>query len=95
MKLLWADPSLEHLAAIRSYIAKQDPAAAARVVARVHDVTRHMLSASPYAGRPGRVANTRELVIAKTPYIVAYRIAAGRITVLAVIHSSRQWPEVL
>lgn len=95
MKLLWADPSLEHLAAIRSYIAEQDPAAAARVVARIHDATRDMLSASPYAGRSGRVENTRELVFAKTPYIVAYRIAAGNVTVLAVIHSSRQWPEVL
>ena len=95
MRLVWTDPALAHLAAIRTYIAEQNPAAGARVVARIHDVTRNMLSASPYAGRPGRVENTRELVIAKTPYIVAYRIAAGRITVLAVIHSSRQWPEVL
>ena len=97
MKLVWTDPSLAHLAEIRTYIAEQDPAAAAgaRVVVRIHNATRDTLSASPYAGRPGRVENTRELVVARTPYIVAYRIAAGRITVLAVIHSSRQWPEVL
>ncbi len=95
MTLIWSDPSLANLAAIRTYIAEQNPAAGARVVARIYDATRNMLAASPHAGRPGRVENTRELVIAKTPYIVAYRIAAGRITVLAVIHSSRQWPEML
>ncbi len=95
MRLVWTDPALAHLAAIRTYIAEQNPAAGARVVARIHDVTRNMLSASPYAGRPGRVENTRELVITKTPYIVAYRIAADHITILAVIHGSRQWPEVL
>ena len=95
MKLAWTDPSLAHLAAIRTYLAEHNAAASARVVARIYDATRNTLSASPFTGRPGRVENTRELVITKTPYIVAYRIAAGRITVLAVIHSSRRWPEVL
>ncbi len=95
MKLVWTNPSLAHLAAIRTYIAERNPAASARVVARIYDATRSMLSASPYAGRPGRVENTRELVITKTPYIVAYRIAADHVAILAVIHSSRQWPEVL
>ena len=95
MKFVWTDPSLAHLAAIRTYIAEQDPAAGARVVARIPNAAHDTLSASPYAGRPGRVENTRELVVTRTPYIVAYRIAAGRITVLAVIHSSRKWLEVL
>jgi plasmid stabilization system protein ParE len=44
-------------------------------------------------GRPGRVPGTRELVVAGTPYVVAYRVAASQIDVLAVIHAARRWPQ--
>jgi toxin ParE1/3/4 len=42
--------------------------------------------------RPGRVAGTRELIVAGTPHIVAYRVAASRIEILAMIHAARRWP---
>jgi toxin ParE1/3/4 len=44
-------------------------------------------------GPPGRVAGTRELIVAGTPYIVAYRVAASQVDALAVIHASRRWPQ--
>jgi toxin ParE1/3/4 len=44
-------------------------------------------------GRPGRVARTRELVVTGTPYILPYRVTAGVLEVLRVLHASRKWPK--
>ena len=45
------------------------------------------------AGREGRVAGTRELVIRGTPFIVAYRVVRNEVHVLAVMHAARKWPD--
>ena len=42
-------------------------------------------------GRTGRVAGTRELVIA--PYVIAYRSRKSVIEILAIIHGARRWPD--
>jgi plasmid stabilization system protein ParE len=44
-------------------------------------------------GRPGRIEGTRELVISRTPYIAAYRIAGDNVRVLRVLHGAQQWPD--
>jgi toxin ParE1/3/4 len=46
-------------------------------------------------GRQGRCAGTRELVIARTPYIVAYRIERLAVVVLRVLHGAQRWPTAL
>jgi ParE toxin of type II toxin-antitoxin system, parDE len=51
------------------------------------------LSRFPHSGRLGRIEGTRELVISRTPYIVAYRIAGDTVRILRVLHGARQWPE--
>ncbi len=51
-----------------------------------------MLLDHPNMGRPGRVKTTRELVIGRTSFIVAYRVKGERIEVLRVLHGSQQWP---
>lgn len=51
-----------------------------------------MLLAHPDMGRPGRVKTTRELVIGRTSFIVAYRVKGTRIEILRVLHGSQQWP---
>ncbi|MCA1598486.1 MAG: type II toxin-antitoxin system RelE/ParE family toxin, partial [Chloroflexi bacterium] len=43
-------------------------------------------------GRTGRVEGTRELVVSRTPYIVAYRVRDDEVIVLAVQHAARLWP---
>ena len=53
------------------------------------------LLAFPMSGRPGRVPRTRELVIAGTPFVVAYVIEKARVVVLAVYHGAQRWPETL
>ena len=52
-----------------------------------------MLMKHPRMGRPGRVKGTRELVVARTPYIVAYRIKGKAIQILRVLHGAQPWPE--
>jgi toxin ParE1/3/4 len=92
VRLRWTAPAAEQLQEIFLYIAPHDRAAAARTVRRIADAARDTLLASPHAGRPGRVAGTRELVVTGTPYIVAYAVREARIDILAVIHGARKWP---
>ena len=45
----------------------------------------------PELGRPGRRVGTRELLIGRTPYIVAYRLSGGTIEILRLLHERQQW----
>jgi toxin ParE1/3/4 len=47
------------------------------------------LAELPLMGRVGRV-NTRELVIAGTPYLLVYQVEAGRIVILTILHGARR-----
>jgi toxin ParE1/3/4 len=59
-------------------------------------VTRFSTTSKPTeSGRPGRIKETRELVIAGTPYIAAYVIRGDIIRILRILHSARLWPEDL
>ena len=51
------------------------------------------LAVFPLSGRPGRVEGTRELVVARAPYIVAYRIVEDDLEIAAIIHAARRWPD--
>lgn len=94
MRLVWTAAALGDLAAARAYIAHDNPAAADDQVGRVLvAVTR--LVRFPEIGRPGRRAGTRELVVTRTPYIVAYRVHVEAIEILRVLHARQRWPERL
>jgi toxin ParE1/3/4 len=80
------------LAEISDYIGQDSPRAAHRMLVEVRRQVAH-LSDHPHVGRPGRVSDTRELVITATPYVAPYRVAAGVIEILAVMHGARRWPE--
>lgn len=95
MRLRWtrlADRDLDEIAA---YIGQDNPAAAARAVLELIDQIETLLPKHPGIGRPGRVLGTRELIIARLPYIVPYRIRDRDIEILRVLHTSRRWPEDL
>jgi len=94
MTLSWSRRAEANLKSILTHIAKDDPAAAHRLVDQIIDSTEKTLSEHPMAGRPGRVGGTREWVAHKR-YIVVYRVRNGRVEVIAVRHTSPRWPEVL
>lgn len=91
MRVRWLDQAIEDLKAVRTHIARDNPAAA-DVAQRLRAAVK-MLGDYPAAGRPGRVPNTRELVIAGTPYILPYRVRAESVEILRVLHAAQQWPE--
>jgi toxin ParE1/3/4 len=94
MVLRWLDAALADLRAIKKYIAEENPDAARRVIASIRNETNILLNQSTI-GRVGRIADTRELVISQYPYIVAYRELNGEVQILAVVHTSRRWPDQL
>jgi toxin ParE1/3/4 len=94
MRIVWTEPALHDLVAVRAYIARDNPPAADRQVERVLAAVAGLLQ-FPEIGRPGRRAGTRELVINRTPYIAAYRISGELIEILRVMHGRQRWPESL
>lgn len=92
MRVLWTTPAREQLVSAYDYIAADNRRAAARTADRIWKST-EILEKHPMAGREGRVAGTRELVVRGTPFIVAYRIGRGEVEILAVLHAARKWPD--
>jgi len=67
-----------------------------RVYSEIHRQIEN-LAHFPGMGRPGRIARTRELVINRTGFVVAYRDneADNRIEILYIAHGKQQWPKRL
>lgn len=93
-RLRWTKRALRRLDQIGAEIYEGNPAAAARIVARIGLAVDGLLE-FPAMGRPGRIANTRELVFADIPYIVPYRVAGHEIQILTIMHAMRKWPDEL
>ena len=91
MEIIWRRSALNDLEAIHEFIAQDNPEAALRV-RRAIRIAIDRLAQHPNLGRAGRVEGTRELIISNAPYIVSYRIVEGQIRILAILHTSRQWP---
>ena len=92
MRVRWLRMALRNLDEEASYIAADDPAAARLFVARVFEAVAQ-LADQPGLGRPGRVPATRELVVARTRYIVPYRVKREAVEILRVFHTSRRLPK--
>jgi len=92
VKVRWTLPAANQLQEIFDYIAAENPAAAGRTVRRIR-TSIHQTARMPNAGRTGRVAGTREVVVPGTSYLVAYRILKSTIHVLAILHGAQEWPE--
>lgn len=92
--LEYAPRYFRRLADIREWIARDNPAAAARMVERIRTAVQR-LKTLPSSGRPGRVPGTRELVISGTPYIVPYRVEGERVQIITIMHGAQRWPDRL
>jgi toxin ParE1/3/4 len=92
--IFWTEQAVQQLDQTYNYIAlANSEQVAERVTAQIVGSVQH-LDSFPQAGGQGRVPGTRELVISRTPFIVAYTIAEDHVVVLALYHGARQWPEV-
>lgn len=91
MLLLWTPRASESRHAAIEYIAQENPKAALDQLDEIEEQT-GMLLQHPEIGRAGRKQGTRELIVARTHFVVVYRIKAKRIEILHVLHSSQKWP---
>jgi len=94
MQVKWTRKALINLDDAVEYIARDNVTAAQKVAKKIWDSSQ-MLGHQPGIGRPGRVANTRELVISGLPYILPYAEKGGIIFILRVLHTSMRWPDIL
>lgn len=92
--IVWSPRAIEHLAHLRSCVARDNPKAAHRIAGVLLDAVER-LAELPNAGRAGRVAGTRELVVPGTHHVMPYRLRGDRLEVLAVFHGRQKWPRRL
>jgi toxin ParE1/3/4 len=91
----WTEKATRQLDQAHDYIAlSNSEEVATRITLQIVSSVQR-LAAFPMSGRAGRVAGTRELAIAHTPFIAAYTIQKTRIVILAIYHGAQRWPEEL
>ena len=90
MRVEWTGEAELNALDIADHIAIDSPSAA---LAQIREIRTQvdLLAHHPNLGRLGRVPGTRELVIARTPYIVAYRIEDESVVVIRILHGAQQW----
>ena len=81
MKLRYSRGALADLDEIFSYIAQDNPQAAARLVSRIE---------RPYIGVATRNSNFRRFPVGK--YLIVYEIAADEVVIQYVRHGARRQP---
>jgi toxin ParE1/3/4 len=86
----WPRRALQRLDEIGAHIAKNNQAAAERVVEEIAASIARLRNL-PFIGRSGRIAGTRELAVPGIRYIVAYRVDGGTVQVLAILHNAQEW----
>lgn len=94
MQVKWTNKARRDLFDVETYIAQDNPTAAIDTVLKIIAAAESLAGFSE-TGRPGRVSDTRELVITGLPYIVPYRVSNSIVVILRIYHTSRKWPEQL
>jgi toxin ParE1/3/4 len=91
MRIRWTEPASRDLTQICDYLSKEDsPATARRIAVLIYERILR-LKEFPELGRPGRKANTRELILTDLPYLAIYRLQDDAIEILRILHGARVW----
>jgi toxin ParE1/3/4 len=92
VKVVWTPQARDDRADIWTYIAAEDPRAAARMDQLFSDAAA-TLAEFAQRGRRGTVGGTREL-IPHPSYRLVYEVDGETVWLLALVHTARQWPPV-
>jgi len=92
VRIVWTRFALADLDSVYEFIAPDNPAAAVAVIDRIEYAVDRLIR-YPNMGRPGRITDTRELVVTGTPFIVVYSVRVRQVEILGVIHGARRWPD--
>jgi toxin ParE1/3/4 len=89
MSVVFRDEAISDLDEIARYIGKNNPAAADRVIARIHRVIHRTIDRFPHGGRLNPTNNTREFAVPGLPYLIIYLPVADVLDIIAIFHTSR------
>lgn len=91
-EVFWSEDALADLQSVFSHIARDNVQNAHLVADRIEH-TVGLLAATPF-GRSGRMKNTYEAIVPKTPFIIAYQLVKDKtLNIARVIHGARDWQE--
>jgi plasmid stabilization system protein ParE len=90
LRLEWTANAKQDLREIITHIGADDVSAARRMNGRFRTVAR-LLAHSPFSGKPGILPGTREFVVHPS-YRLLYRIKGETVSVVALVHTAREWP---
>ncbi|WP_267356548.1 MULTISPECIES: type II toxin-antitoxin system RelE/ParE family toxin [unclassified Methylobacterium] len=88
--LVWTLEALQDRDAIYDYIEADNPAAALTLDKRFAERAACLVE-HPALGRPGRVTDTRELIVHRR-YIIVYDVDETAVRILRILHVALQWP---
>ena len=92
MKIRWTLEAANDLEQIARHLLRDNPKAARTVVRTIITDSIANLKKFPKLGRPGVLENTRELIIARLPYIIVYRLKDDNAEILRIYHAAQDWP---
>jgi toxin ParE1/3/4 len=90
VRVRWTPAALQDRLAVMDYIKADNPRAAIRMDKLFSDAAAKLAN-FPMLGREGKIPGTRELIPHEN-YRLIYEIEADTVWVLALVHTSRQWP---
>ncbi len=92
MMVLWTPEAQQDRADIWDFIAADNPRAAVHLDELFSNAVAR-LEEHPRMGHAGRIPGTFELIPHES-YRLIYEIDGGKVWVLALVHTARQWPPV-
>lgn len=92
MRIVWTPEAEQDRVDVWDYIALDNPHAASLMDQLFSDAVAR-LAEYPELGKPGKIPGTREL-IAHASYRLVYEIEQETLWVLALVHTTMQWPPI-
>ena len=92
MRVKWSAEAVSDLQSISNYIEEATSLQSANRITRNIYNAAHGLSSLPGPGRPGRAADTHELLVPNLPYRIVYRSFHDGVLILNIVHAKQQWP---
>jgi toxin ParE1/3/4 len=89
MRVVFTKSAIAELDEIFFYIARVNPAAAARVATRIEDLT-FQLGQFPNMGRPKYKPGVLRVPVRKYPFLIFYKIHDDEVQILSVRHAARR-----
>lgn len=90
MRVVWLPAARQDRLEVLNFIEAENPSAAAKMD-ELFEAAVARLGNFPHLGRPGKIVGTRELIPHES-YRIVYEIEAETVWVIALVHTSRQWP---